>query len=987
MYGEHSAGRQQMLELGKTSLKLYLHAVRMYSSILMLAFTLLAVSNQSVAKRTTPVQKTDITITHDRSLGDWSELAMGEPSNLDDADQKQNQRARCVYIDGYGKPHADAGASGRLLPRLNDGLVPQHDDDPSTNVWFDTKGQSRILVDLGVSTDVSRINVYSWHSGALSPQQYEVWGTASDSPDAVASDLSMDWQRIGSVDTRMLGDGGMHGSSINATSGRIGHFRYLLFVIQANKPEWSRSGFLSEIDVYRFGKVLPAIRFQTRKPGTQTLTIGKLKITRPLENKVPYLVAGKKAYAYGSMDGTFPPAGRDNAQGGVWFPPRKALDRFTIQIDERGQPSIPLRGTNAFTHSFASSRFVFTRNDLTITREDFVPEDEPAFFSLITIRNDTGKVRSIDVHFNGEINLIPAWGTGLESPKKVVIEAKNGRIFGYSASEPSNGGIIFGSNLSPRHQRIQGNQGILTYSVILAPKQIQSLKFLIIGAPRTDISVAARRFTSLIAQSGNLLKAKTTNYNRSILGGVIFTCSDKAIEAAFLCAKANALMSVRDSRPDFVTPYLVAGFPVYPWLFGCDSCYSTTGIVAAGYPEAARGTLLCLLHYAEKEKRAAHEVVNNGKLLGTDHIQETPQLVLACWEHYLWTGDKAFLNRAFPVCRDIINNVLQVADADQDGYLEGPGLMEEGGMGPERLESVCYLYAAYLSLANMADALGKSGADDYRTSASELKLRFNRDWWNVSERMWANSLLTNQAGTMDNFWAVIFPQHVGIADLEKAKLALERIRNEWINSEWGYVAKWAPDIKGRGVGVVHNNIGALTAFMYGDTNTGTKLLQLSAKAPLEERMLGAFDETLPGGGDLIQLWSFGPYMEAVIRGLVGVEPTIGARGTAADARILNLYVQRPDSLSSYTLRDVTIGNDKWSVRWIRKGRVNEVTILHTSGKQRGRVALRLAGNRLRHFTLNNKPAHTRQESYLGTSTNVLDVGIDIGARAVIRFNE
>jgi hypothetical protein len=168
------------------------------------------------------VAYSDITIAQDRTWGDWSELAMGETSDLD---QKQNPQARISFVNGFGKPHLDAGARGEFLARLNDGLVSQHDDDPSNNVWFDTKGISRVLVDIGAAIDISRINVYSWHSGALSPQRYEVWDTASDSPYAAASHLYKDWQRIGSVDMRMLGDGGMHASSINAKSGRIGHFR------------------------------------------------------------------------------------------------------------------------------------------------------------------------------------------------------------------------------------------------------------------------------------------------------------------------------------------------------------------------------------------------------------------------------------------------------------------------------------------------------------------------------------------------------------------------------------------------------------------------------------------------------------------------------------------------------------------------------------------------------------------------------------------
>lgn len=99
-------------------------------------------------------------------------------------------------------------------------------------------------------------------------------------------------------------------------------------------------------------------------------------------------------------------------------------------------------------------------------------------------------------------------------------------------------------------------------------------------------------------------------------------------------------------------------------------------------------------------------------MLGWDHIQETPQLVAACWRHFQWTGDLGFLKAAYPVCREIIAHVLATADQDHDGYLEGPGLMEQAGMGPERIDSVCQLYAAFQSLAAMAVALGNPGADE-----------------------------------------------------------------------------------------------------------------------------------------------------------------------------------------------------------------------------------------------------------------------------------
>jgi hypothetical protein len=44
------------------------------------------------------------------------------------------------------------------------------------------------------------------------------------------------------------------------------------------------------------------------------------------------------------------------------------------------------------------------------------------------------------------------------------------------------------------------------------------------------------------------------------------------------------------------------------------------------------------------------------------------------------------------------------------------------------------------------------------------------------------------------------------------------------------------------------------------------------RGTLGEQMLGAFDETITGGGDFMQLWSFAPFLECAIEGLAGVRP-------------------------------------------------------------------------------------------------------------------
>ena len=928
------------------------------------------------------VHAADVVVNIDRTTLDWSDLGLGAPSAADDADQSENPRAVFRYVTGYGKPHAEAGARDFVLPRLNDGKLPGNDDDNANNTWFDTAKNSRILVDLGESTNIARINVYSWHSGALSPQQYTLWAAAGDTqPNAASADLANDWQEIAKVNTFSLGEGGKHGSSINGKDGVLGQYRYLLFDLPANRPDWSRSGFLSEIDVYKVGRPLDKVRAVDRdtQSGRQTLKFGDIHLTKPLNEATPYLLSGQKLYAYGSMNGTFPRVGRlGGEQGGLWCHPIKLLDSFECAIQEEGQSDWPLQGpATQFVHEFASCTFTRSHNDLTISRRDFVPENEPALFSLLTLRNESENARQLKVRLKASVNIRPSYESRLPNGADVV-SYQDGLVSAFDSEAAGKWGLVFGCNQTPEKHHIDSNEAILTYAVTLPPQGETTLHTLIAGEHVDGVDRARDRFATLRGRAAEMLGHKQQIYADRILGGAKFDCSDETINVAFTCAKANVLMSEMDLQPNYPAPFLAAGFPIYTWLFGCDSLYSTPGVAASGFNELAANTLDCLLHFAAQKKQGAHEVASNGRLLGWNHIQETPQLVHACWKHFQWTGDMSFLKRAYPVCKESMAHVVATADRDKDGYLEGPGLMEQSGMGPERIASACYLFAAYESLAEMARALGESGAPEYRQRAAEFRKNFNEDWWNEEEQMWACSLRDDESQTMDDFWAVCFPQEVDLATDDKAKIALARIENEWVNDQWGFVAQRRETIADAGVGVVHNNILAQIAFRYGKADLGWKLIKLSAKAPLEARMLGAFDETMPGGGDLMQLWSFGPYLEAIVGGLAGI------KANASEHKI-ELYPQFPKDLDHYDLQDVAVGEHKISVHWKRNEGGHHFVLTHTAGSADLQLTFRVSIDENTPVEMNSKTMDAELQALRGVMTKVIDASLRPGASMTFRF--
>lgn len=179
----------------------------------------------------------------------FADLVMGAPSAADDVDQSRDTGLLFRFYAGDGRypPHHGSGAVEDALPRLTDGAAARHDDDTDRCVWYDNEG--RFYLDLQQTVKVRRINVFSWHRDVRAAQHFSVWG--SDRAALPSLDLQFgahaDWTLLGVVDTKALGDGGCHGSSISAPtdSAALGPFRYLLWIAE----DVGQGTFFTEIDV------------------------------------------------------------------------------------------------------------------------------------------------------------------------------------------------------------------------------------------------------------------------------------------------------------------------------------------------------------------------------------------------------------------------------------------------------------------------------------------------------------------------------------------------------------------------------------------------------------------------------------------------------------------------------------------------------------------------------------------------------------------
>ena len=178
-------------------------------------------------------------------------------------------RGKFTVVDGTVDPNSPG------LSPLNDGILPDSEDQPDNNFFFTGDG-GRLALDLGTAIDIKQVNTYSWHPTSRGPQVYKLYisdGKAADFDKAPSGvdPRTVGWKFVADVDTRQKQDpsGGQFGVSIaDATAPSIGHARYLLFDVSPAEPDnVDGNTFYSEIDVIDKNELLGAL--PATQPGDQ----------------------------------------------------------------------------------------------------------------------------------------------------------------------------------------------------------------------------------------------------------------------------------------------------------------------------------------------------------------------------------------------------------------------------------------------------------------------------------------------------------------------------------------------------------------------------------------------------------------------------------------------------------------------------------------------------------------------------------------------
>jgi glycogen debranching enzyme len=603
----------------------------------------------------------------------------------------------------------------------------------------------------------------------------------------------------------------------------------------------------------------------------------------------PVFISGQRIYAITTIGGVRHPFGewhlRDN-MGGVWAHPLRILDGWALALEMDGIVT-PLDHAVCCDLFGAYITRHFTVGTLTLEWTEFAADDQPHYYATLLARNDGAAPVNATVLLRAEADLRFCWFGGVAPAEPEMRVLSDG--VAWRAADAYAGVTVTLVSASPAAWEISGRMAQARFPLIVQPGEALALQWRL-AVQRDDASPPG----NVLRAAVDALSSKIALY-RTITSAIRLETPDQDINRCWQVARQNIHMLRADYRPA-LAPYLLAGLPEYPQLFGCDTTYSVPGVVAGGFADIAHSALEELGRYAWRAcSRVPHEITTNGRVYHPGNIQETPQFAVACWDYVRWSGDLDFLERMYPICVEGLEHFS--ATLEGRGYPIGDGVVEVPGMGACKLDVVCYLYQALTTLRDMALTLGRPGdAVRFAGYAGELAARFESDWWIEQEGMYADSLHLNGQPQFDGHWTVLLPGLTGIAAPERAQRVLDRIVREWVN-EWGMVHTRGADMR---VWTLPTGLLALAAFRHGDADTGIQLLR-NIGVTARYGTLGTLKELIPQGLCFIQLWSAALFVQGITEGVFGLTPQAQRRELVIEPRL-------PSGWSGATLHGLRVGD-------------------------------------------------------------------------------
>ncbi|HEU5102612.1 MAG TPA: glycogen debranching N-terminal domain-containing protein [Roseiflexaceae bacterium] len=267
----------------------------------------------------------------------------------------------------------------------------------------------------------------------------------------------------------------------------------------------------------------------------------------------------------------------------------------------------------------------------------------------------------------------------------------------------------------------------------------------------------------------------------------------------------------------------VAGIPWYATIFGRDSLIVALQTMAVN-PGLGVGTLHALAQLqatAADDWRDAQpgkipheirfgELAHFGKVPHTPYYgsaDATPLYLITLHETWLWTGDRALIERHRDTAERCLEWIDRFGDLDNDGFQEyltrstqglenqgwkdsGDAVVDPDGARATPPIALCelqgYVYDAKRRMAEIFEALGAiERAGVLRQQAEDLRLRFEAAFWLEDEGIYSFGLNAHKQPirtVVSNAGHCLWS---GIASPERAARVVQRLMRDDMSSGWG----------------------------------------------------------------------------------------------------------------------------------------------------------------------------------------------------------
>lgn len=699
-----------------------------------------------------------------------------------------------------------------------------------------------------------------------------------------------------------------------------------------------------------------------------------------------YITPGNRVYSIGHQDGSFPALGWhiQGEMGGVWNHPIKLMDGFSASIALDGQ-EIELEKAQQFVnYPFANAHhYHLEGHEIKVIRSQFVPDNTEGMVVVFEIENASDSTKTIELNFNGISDLRPTWlGEKTQMVNGVDQGVFDNKHQAFLVKDQDNPWwVMFGSDRQSVQQSSQSGsqattfQGQMSYKLDMPSQSKQEVFFFIAGSAESEANSLAT-FSHLKNNYRSLLAGKTSRF-KALQAQTVLETPDAALNQTFEWLKYNADAFVRNLPGQGSA--IAAGYPDYPWWFGCDSEYALQGYMAIGQQKVVRNTIELLAEISERTNgngRIVHEISTNGVVYNPGNINETPQFMSLLWQNYLWDGDLEFLQKHFSTAKRGMQWLLETQDSNGNLIPEGAGMMEIHGLDSEMIDVAAYTQKALADGAQIASVLGDTLLSDrYAKQASALAKTINTEFWSSEYQSYADFIGSDsealrlikdaivRADTLQKPWAVTelketlayiethpsaqdrpfvlhhnwvvnTPMEVGLAAPEKAVLALQTAQ-KFTNPFGVFVtgidrdASAGTDIgsfKGSkqfsytgAVMTLPTGVQAVSEINYGRPDQALDYLQRMCRS-FSYALPGSMYEVSPDYGMFTQAWNLYSFAVPVVHGFFGIKPHVAAKE-------IMIAPQMPSHWDQASLKNVRMGNNALDMMYEKRAAGVHITLV------------------------------------------------------------